>query len=198
MTDRAMQRVEALIAIAETACDNAAKQYDDYYKTFTALDGKAQSTATVGGIVIAAVVAFVNAGKLDGLVGNRSGSGYLLIFSPAAAALAAVVISFFASKVVEVILPFAADDQAEEVGDLADLPAEELSKEHVLSYHRARLQHWKEVLDNIHSAVDQKAGWVWCGQIVLVFSLCCLLLLLAAMVNQLVPAPSSALPVDPF
>ena len=78
MSDEETQRVETLIAVAQTACDNASKQYDDYYKTFVALDAKAQSTATIGGVVIAAVVAFVDAGKLDSVLRSSPSWGNFL------------------------------------------------------------------------------------------------------------------------
>jgi hypothetical protein len=113
------QRIEVLISIAQTACDSAAKHYDDYYKSFAALDGKAQSTATVSGVVLATVVAFMNAGRLSPLLSTKGSCGYILVLSPAIGALLAVVISFAASKVMDITVPFAAADQIREAEDLA-------------------------------------------------------------------------------
>ena len=178
------ERIEALISIAETACDSAAKQYDDYYKSFAALDGKAQSTATVGGVVLAAVVAFMNAGRLSPLLSNAGDCGYLLVLSPAIGALLAVVMSFVASKVMDITVPFAADDQIKEAEDLARLPPEELSREHLLGYQRARLNHWKEALSDISSGVRKKATLVFWAQMLLVLTLFLLLTLFIALVSQ--------------
>ena len=77
--------------------------------------------------------------------------------------------------------------------DLARLPAGELSKEHVLSYHHSRLTHWKDALDSISTAVDKKADSVWSGQMVLYLPFSCLLLLLAALVNDATPAQKTLL-----
>ena len=57
----------------EHACDSSAKQYEDLHKTFVALDAKAQTTATASGVVLAAVVAFVNAGKLTTVLAAGTG-----------------------------------------------------------------------------------------------------------------------------
>ena len=178
------QRIEALISIAEAACDSAAKQYDDYYKTFTGLDAKAQSTATASGVVLAAVVAFMNAGRLSPLLSSTGRCGYSLVLSPAIGALLAVIMSFVASKVMEITVPFAADDQIKEAEDLAALPPEELSREHLLGFQRARLNHWKGALSDIGAGVGKKATLVFWAQMLLVLTLCSLLALFIALVRQ--------------
>ena len=52
--------VQQKIAVLINACDVAAKHYDDYYKGFVALDGKAQGIATISGLVLAAIAAFLD------------------------------------------------------------------------------------------------------------------------------------------
>jgi hypothetical protein len=178
------QHADALISIAQTACDSAAKHYDDYYKSFAALDGKAQSTATVSGVVLAAVVAFMNAGQLRPLLLGRGSCGYFLVLSPAIGALLAVLVSFAASKVMDITVPFAAADQIKEAEDLAGLSQDELSREHLLSFHRARLNHWKDALADIDSGVRKKAVLVLWAQILLVVTLFFLLSLFIALVRQ--------------
>jgi hypothetical protein len=178
------QRTEALISIAQAACDSAAKHYDDYYRSFAALDGKAQSTATVSGVVLAAVVAFMNAGRLTPLLSTWGGCGYFLVLSPAIGALLAVVMSFLASRVMDITVPFAAADQIKEAEDLARLPPNELSREHLLGYQHARLSHWKEALSDIDSGVRKKARLVFWAQILLVLTLLSLLTLFIALVRQ--------------
>jgi hypothetical protein len=180
----AVQRFEALASIAESACDSAARQYDDYYKSFAALDGKAQSTATLGSAVLAAVVAVMNGGRLSGFLSNDHPCRYLLVTAPAVGALLTVIVGFYATRVTEITVPFAADEQIEEVEDLVRLPADELSKGHVLNYHRARLTHWKEALSGMSSAVSTKAKWVLCGHVLLVITLFLLLALFVTLVNH--------------
>jgi hypothetical protein len=177
------QRLDALISIAQNACDNAAKHYDDYYKSFAALDGKAQSTATVSGVVLAAVVAFMNAGRLSPLLSTKGDCGYVLVLSPAIGALLAVVVSFAASKVMDITVPFAAADQIKEAEDLARLPPNELSREHILGYQHARLSHWKDALSDIDSGVRKKARLVLWAQVLLVLTLFSLLTLFIALVR---------------
>ena len=41
------------VSVVMNACDVAAKHYDDYYKGFVALDGKAQGIATISGLAYA-------------------------------------------------------------------------------------------------------------------------------------------------
>ncbi|HEX5716846.1 MAG TPA: hypothetical protein VF179_11855 [Thermoanaerobaculia bacterium] len=175
-------RIERLISLIEVACDSASKQYDDYYKTFAALDGKAQSTATVSGVVLASVIAFVNAGRLSPLLSSTGVFGYLLVISPAVGALIAVIISLLASKVVKVSVPFSADVQIKEVEDLIDLPAQELSGDHVLSFYQSRLSHCEKSLANMAAGVGKKARLVFWAQVLLVSTLFILLTFFIAMV----------------
>ena len=183
------RRLEILISVAETACDNAAKHYDDYYKTFAALDGKAQAAATVSGILLASVVAFVNAGRLSTLLSSVGTWGYLLVLSPAVGALVTVIVSFVAAKVMKVAVPFSAPDQLKEVGDLADLPPEELSKDYLLDYYRDRLTHWKAALADIAAGVERKARLVLWTQALLVLTVVLLLILVFAMVASIQHSP---------
>lgn len=175
--------MEILVSVTAAACDSASKQYDDYYKTFSALDTKAQGAATVSGILLASVVAFVNAGRLSTLLSSVGGCGHVLVLSPAISALATIVMSFVAAKVTKITVPFAADEQLEEAGNLADLPPAELSKDHLLSYYRDRLAHWREALKSIAAGVERKASLVLWTQALLGFTALLLLVLLIAMVT---------------
>jgi hypothetical protein len=177
------KRVELLIAVSTLASENSAKQYDDYSKTFVALDAKAQATATTGGVVLAAMVAFVNGGKLtDIMTSTPWGKAWVLI--PVVGALITVVVSFFAAQVKSVNVPFAADQQVKEVERLSDLPAAEISREHVLGFHRGRLIHWKNALEDVASVVKTKGRRVLASQIVLLVTLGSVLALFIALVSH--------------
>jgi len=84
----------------------------------------------------------------------------------------------------EITVPFAADDQIKEAEDLAALPPEELSREHLLGFQRARLNHWKGALSDIGAGVGKKATLVFWAQMLLVLTLCSLLALFIALVRQ--------------
>jgi hypothetical protein len=164
------------VAVALNACDNAAKHYDDYYKGFVALDGKAQATATVSGLVLAAVAAFVKDGRVPALV---SGSRWwiLVVLAPPVSALVSVILALIGAKVTEVTVPFDSPEQIREAKDLAELDCGEFSQVHVLNYYRARLEHWIDAIESIQSVVERKSGWILRGQIALILALFSLLAL---------------------
>jgi hypothetical protein len=115
---------EKQVALVESACDCAAKHYDDYYKSFAALDGKAQYTATISGFVLASIAGFINAGRLHPLLstGGRA-YGYALVIAPPTLALLSVVLSLVATKVQDVAIPFDSLEQIREAEHLAKLNA---------------------------------------------------------------------------
>lgn len=158
------RRLDILITASVAACDNAAKQYDDYGKTFGALDTKAQAVVTMGGVILAAIVTLTNSGRLGGLMAASSGPVIALGVLTICMTLACMALGFYASRVMPVSVPFAAHDQLQEVDDLLQLPAAEVSKEKLLGYHAARMKHWKVSLKNIAQAVERKAALVRVAQ----------------------------------
>ncbi|HEY0821301.1 MAG TPA: hypothetical protein VGD46_21160 [Rhizobacter sp.] len=158
------KRLDILITASVAACDNAAKQYDDYGKTFTALDTKAQAVVTMAGVILAAIVTLTNSGRLGNLVASSSGVAIALGIVTLCMTLGCMALGFYASRVTPVSVPFAAHDQIQEVEDLLQLPADEVSKEKLLGYHAARMKHWKASLRNIAQAVERKAWLVRLAQ----------------------------------
>ena len=164
------------VAVALNACDNAAKHYDDYYKGFAALDGKAQATAAVSGLVLAAVAAFLKDGRVPALV-SCSRWWILLILASPISALISVILALIGAKVTEVIVPFDSPEQIREAKDLAELDCGEFSQAHVLNYYRARLEHWINAIESIQSVVERKSCWILTGQIAMIVALVSLLVL---------------------
>jgi hypothetical protein len=164
------------VQVSTNACDNAAKQYDDFYKSFAALDGKSQSAATVSGLVLAAVAAFVKDGRIPVLM-SCSRWWVLLILAPPVSALISVIYALVGAKVTEVVVPFDSPEQIREAKDLAQLDCNEFSQSHVLNYYNARLEHWIGALESIATAVSRKATWVLRSQIAMLASLAFLLVL---------------------
>ncbi|MBX3624795.1 MAG: hypothetical protein KF892_07275 [Rhizobacter sp.] len=158
------KRLDILITASVAACDNASRQYDDYGKTFTALDTKAQAVVTMAGVILAAIVTLTNSGRLGQLVGSSSGPVVALGVLTICMTLVCMALGFYASRVTPVSVPFAAHDQIQEVDDLLHLPADEVSKEKLLGYHAARMKHWKASLANIAQAVERKAVLVRAAQ----------------------------------
>jgi len=170
------------VAVLINACDVAAKHYDDYYKGFVALDGKAQGVATISGFVLAAIAAFLKDGRVPTLA--QSGSGWIcLIMAAPCAALMGVIISLWGARVTEIVEPFDALGRISEAGDLAKLDCTQFSQDHVMNYYSDQLERWRECIQGlgatpgIRQSVEKKAGYVLWGQRCMIFSLCLLTIL---------------------
>ena len=120
--------LEMMISVAQNACDCAAKQYDDYYKSFAAFDVKAQATATISGVVLAAFVAIANAGRFQTLLASGRICGYLLVTLTPLFAFSAVIASLIASRVRAVTIPFDSIEQIREVDALTKLDCKQFSE----------------------------------------------------------------------
>jgi len=180
-------RTIALMAsIAKDACDISAKQYEDYYKGFVELDNKAQATVTVGGVVLGAILAFINAGTVQPLLAASCIFGYLLVLGTPTLALSSVIVSFFAMKVVDVCIPYSAFDQIQETFDLCKISTEEFSQAHVRDYYLGRLSGWEEVISDIEAKASTKAKFVLAGQILFMLTL---VLLLALFIGAILNPP---------
>lgn len=164
------------VGVATAACDNAAKQYDDYYKGFVALDGKSQSAVTISALVLAAVATFVKDGRIPVLISSSRWWIVLILVAPVSA-LISVIFALVGSKVTEVVVPFDSPEQIREAKDLAQLGSDEFSQAHVLNYYNARLEHWIGALESIEYVSVGKARWVLRSQMSMLFSLVCLLAL---------------------
>jgi hypothetical protein len=155
------------VAVALNACETAAKHYEDYGGAFTTLDGKAQATGIISGLVLAAVAAFFKDGKAPAIVSGKH-CWIFLVLAPPVLALAAVITSLLGARVTEVISPFDSPEQIREAKNLADVDCVEFSQEHVLDYYRARLEHWLKALEGIRLVVRGKAKWIlWCQRLMI-------------------------------
>jgi hypothetical protein len=176
---------DAVLQVVEDACHSAEQQYDDYYKAFIGLDGKAQSAGTVAGVVMGAVVAFVNAPRLDAfLCSHKSLAGRLLILAPAGLALITVIMALSVLWVRNTAVPHAAGEQMDEAEELANLPDDEVSTEQVVRYFRGRFTHLREALKDIDAAVSAKGWRLLAAQIALAATLVSLLLLFFKIVSS--------------
>lgn len=164
------------VAVAASACENASKQYDDYYKSFSGIDGKAQATSTVSGLALAAIAAFLQNGQVASLL--HAGCWHrLAVWAPPSLALASVILSLIGSMITDVVTPFNSSERIREAKDMAELPCSEFSQQHVLDYYRSQLEDWISALKSIDSAVESKARWVLSGQVAMIFAFISLLIL---------------------
>lgn len=175
------------IALLIDACETAAKHYQDYSDAFANLDTKASAIATIGGIILAAVVAFLK----DGRVPAEAQRNYLfmmLIVASPVLALVAIIFSMFGAKVTEVVEPFDAPERMREAKNLAELDCDEFSPQHIIDYYRAQIDHWTKAIEDIKDVVRVKGNRVLYGQRVLIAALT--VLVLVFVVNLLTPSPS--------
>jgi hypothetical protein len=177
-------RVSRLLTIAKDACKSAEAQYDDYYRSFVGLDGKAQAAGTVAGVVLAALFAFVNASHSAAIPLPAPRGLHILLFGSSVGALLTVIISIIAMRVRDAVTPFAATEQITEAEDLADLPASEISSDRILLYYRGRLTHLKMALGDMSRHITIKGRWALTAQIVLISTLALLLALFLVIIEQ--------------
>jgi hypothetical protein len=174
--------LEQCLAVLQNACDVANNQYDDYYKSFAGLDAKAQATATLSGLVLAAIAAFLKDGRIpvlakDGLL------GWIAVLLPPILALFAVLVSLLASRIKDIATPF---DSAQRIKDAIEISMQEpasMAREQIFIYYRKQLEYWQETFsgnedgEGIVQAVERKGRLVKRGQELMFSSLFFLLLL---------------------
>jgi hypothetical protein len=178
---------DALLEVLRDACESAGAQYDDYYKSFIGLEGKAQVAGTVGYVVMGAVAAFVNASHPTGFLPTDTPCvREMVTFGPAALALITVILSLSVLWVRSTVIPYAALEQIEEVEDLAKLPDDSVSAERIANYYRGRLQHLRDALNDIQKAVETKGSRLLVTQISLLVTLSSLLVLFYKVIHSVV------------
>jgi hypothetical protein len=157
-------RLDILQKVAEAATESAGKQYDDYSKTFVALDAKAQAATTLGGVLLGAIIALANAGKLGELL---RGSLYAQLFvtAPIIGSMVAMVLGVQASRVASVSVPFDAERQIQEFDELMGLGDDEaVGQSELIGFHTQRHKQWKVSLKSIATAIATKGDLVRAAQ----------------------------------
>jgi hypothetical protein len=184
--DNTNQKQDILLRIVSSACDNASKHYEDSYKSFAAMDSKAQSGATIAGLCLAAVVGFLRPESVNALVEHCGCWAVLLVVLPGAFALASVVLAIRTLRVRKIIAPYGAPGQLREFKLLRELPSDQLSIAHALNFFETRLEEWEAVVSDIDSKVEAKSELVKWTHLLLIISLALLTLLLWQLATSLV------------
>lgn len=161
-----------LQAAADKACSNAAGNYEDFYKTFVAIDAKAQGAATIAGMVLAGTFAVLKPDLARDVVQSCGSSvGLLVITLPGVLALITVFLALRTIWVRRVTQPYAATLELAEVLDLAQQRPFEQTKERFFKLRLTRLHHWSGAVADIESVVEKKARWLLGTQAVLFVTL---------------------------
>lgn len=144
---------DVLQKVAEAATDSAAKQYDDYSKTFVALDGKGQAASTVGSVLLGFIVAMANSGKFNAQLKDPV---FLLVLAlQIGAALYAILFGVLASRVRLVHVPYDAEAQIEEFKNLYAARAD-VAQSNLIAFHASRHKQWKKSLESMSQAIESK------------------------------------------
>jgi hypothetical protein len=171
MTPESVEKCERdKVALLIDACEVAARHYEDYWNAFANLDAKALGVATIGGIALAAVVAFLKDGRAPEFAQGNC-LLMLLILAPPVLALTAIIFSLFGAKVTEVVEPFDAPERMREARALSEIDCGEFSPQHIVDYYRAQLDHWSNAISDIKDVVATKGKRVFLGQAFLIAAL---------------------------
>jgi hypothetical protein len=181
-TDRASE----LIELVESACSSAQAQYDDMYKGFVGLDGKAQAAGAVAGVLAGFVTSVVNASQFAAFLAGGEWR-YGLLALPAIFAVGTVVVSIWAMRVQKTIMPYATDGQMREVQALIELPPTDLSADRLLRYHQGRLKQIHDAIADIRGHIERKGKRVLAAQALLIATLLALVALFFAIVGATQP-----------
>jgi hypothetical protein len=156
-----------LIPLYSAAVDYSAKEYDDLWKTLTALDAKAQGTTAIAGVMTAASLTIT--GRESFATANRLFGIWLLL--PGALALLllilAIIFSVVGMKVRALPEAFRSRQVAATLRDLTAIDESERNADALLRYYQGLLSGWKDTLDEIESVLSKKAMWVEAAQALL-------------------------------
>ena len=153
------------------ACE---RDYRDKLENFKQLDDKAQSNATIAGILIAACVAFVQEETVQRIAHVHGNFGPILIASTIVLSVLSIVCSLACMKVSKVETPPDSEEVGKWVSNLAELDDSELTSHRLENFVRDQAEVWKRaILD--HSNVNRKkANWLLAAQSVLFVAFLCI------------------------
>jgi hypothetical protein len=174
-----------MLKLLSDARENAAKHYDDLFRTFVSLDTKAQSTAAAAGVQLAALVAFLQRDNLRWIL-ELFGAGALYLVIETLVVLTVVIGGcIFAMRVRSVPAPFCAPEEIGGVRDLYALPGEEYTADHVLTHLDQHLEQWHDVVTGMQGVTLEKAESVAACQWAMLLGLCGTVLVFVLLVLSL-------------
>ena len=148
MTDQRLELFERVLQTCE-------RNYNEQAENFRSLDDKAQSNATIAGILIAACVAFVQEETVRRLAQVHGVAGPLLVAGTFILALLSILCSLGCMKVSRVEMPPDAEDVEKWVTDLANLDESERTPHSLENLIRDEAGVWKIAIRD-HSKANGK------------------------------------------
>ncbi|MEA2326222.1 MAG: hypothetical protein QOE68_1181 [Thermoanaerobaculia bacterium] len=139
--------------------------YTHLYARFTALDVKAQATATISGVFIAATITFAGGNAYMRMSQRLNFAAPATIVLVAMASLIALLFCLYAMELRPVRLSYTAEDVARSAADLLRLPRAELTDAVATTFYLEQLVKWEETIAAMREAILRKALPVMLGQL---------------------------------
>ena len=158
-------------ALLDAARDNAGKHYDDLFRTFIALDTKAQNTATIAGVQLGAILAFFHKGALEVLVALYGATVLAVAVFIPLLLLLVVGACVWAMKVADAPEPFDARNEIVALRSLVALPDSEFTPLTRLNHLSEHLEFWRNCVDEMTGVTSRKAESVQACQYVMLLGL---------------------------
>jgi hypothetical protein len=148
--------------LAKTVRDSYRGRYDDLVQAWRASDTKAQGTAAIGGVFIAALFAFVR----DAATRNAEPAMAVVLIAAAVLTSLSVGASLLALRMRRVPAPPLGKATEDLVTDILACPDDELAAR-LSSFYRDDASLWRQVDDEVYAVSGCKTRWVWASQLLL-------------------------------
>ncbi len=134
-------------------------QYNDYWETWKALDAKAQSTATIGGIFLAAAFALARQ-----LPPSYSALGRWGLFVAIVLLVVATCVAVVALQVRRVTAPPIGENISKHVQDLLPALTDSEREERLDAFVLDQIRMWRQTNTDMQKVTSRKACWVSAAQ----------------------------------
>jgi hypothetical protein len=143
------------------------QEYADKQNTFAQIDTKAQTTASVAGVLIAAALAFVQADSVDRMVSAGGLKVVILFASAIVLLLLSTLFCLLAMRIRRLTAPLESKEIGRMIEEIFRLDASEFTDETVENFVRDQVNAWQKTLRSLGKTNADKADRVLWGQVLL-------------------------------
>jgi uncharacterized integral membrane protein len=133
-------------------------QYSNYSLRYGALDTKAQGTATIGGVLLAAVLAFIPQAAYKVVLSFYGRPGVYPAIGVLSFAVCGIVFAIYSLRVRPGRIPFAGQVVAQGVLDLLALADDERTDDAIERHYTVQLREWVGTLVEMGNTINAKSG----------------------------------------
>ena len=157
--------------LLERVLQSCVQEYADKQNTFAQIDTKAQTTASVAGVLIAAALAFVQADSVERILTAGGIKVVLLFGSVMVLLLGSTLFCLLAMKISRVAAPLESQELGRMVNDILGLDPSEVTDQIVDNFARDQASAWQKTLRSLRKTNRDKANRVLWGQVLLAVAL---------------------------